>query len=129
MHAKAIEKAVELRESAEIAFVQAFGFSPWVAPEFAPGWVAAKEAVEALRNEDGFYWAASRLTDIAMLTEGQTMLQTGLYVWKLGGEVPELHASVAPWLASKVFAWTPGERVVMAFGAPFVMGAEVATAA
>ncbi len=112
-HHMKIDKAYEAQAAAEVAFCEVFGFEPWEAPEFAPGWTAAKAVVEALKDESGYFWAWSRVQDLEMMlgkqgeqlrfvTEPTQEWACG-YVWILGGETPKASETIAPWVA-EVFA-------------------------
>lgn len=107
-HRERIAKAWEAEAEAAIAFEEAWGFSPWEAPEYAPGWSAARAKVEALSEETGYFWAVSRYGDLEHLTgsNGGTLPLVSppasewasARSWVLRGETPKAHPSVGPWV-------------------------------
>lgn len=109
---RAIKAAQSVQDEAEEAFTSFFGFHPSESLELAPGYVAAKAAVEALDHEDGYFWACSRLMDLELALappSSQLALRTAPMspwaswsLWTLAGETPHANVAVWPWL-SKIF--------------------------
>jgi hypothetical protein len=107
-HRERIERADSAADAAEEAFTEVFGYHPSATPELAPGWAHARAKAEALREETGFFWACSRLTDLEILVgrEGETLAfitapssdWATARSWVLRGETPKAHESVGPWV-------------------------------
>jgi hypothetical protein len=109
-HRARIAVATAAAEAAALAFEETFGFSPTEAAGMCPGFEEARGRVEALEEEEGYYWAASRAMELEMAVGrvGETLpLLSGpesswacARVWTLRGETAKAHESVGPWVLS-----------------------------
>lgn len=105
-HQAKIDVAAERADALALAFEQVWGFTPSLAPDHAPAWREANEAYEALVDDDGFYWACSRVHDLRVTLDSGRLV-TGpsfgteswsvAHVWGIG-DMPRPHASVGPWV-------------------------------
>lgn len=114
VHGERLAAAAEEMDEAAERFAKWFGFHPAERPEYAPGFVALRNAYEAKRDETGYFYAIHRLADIERIIgrEGETLpivtAPTAPWscgrVWILGGDTPKAHPSVGPWVAATLFA-------------------------
>jgi hypothetical protein len=68
-----------------------------------PSVEAASKVYNELREDNGYFWASSRLRDLEMLLgagwNAQLPLRMGLYVPILQGHIPEAHESVSEFVS------------------------------
>lgn len=114
VHREKISAAEERADAIALAIEENLGFSPWEMPGHFDAWEAAKAEARALRDEDGFFWAESRVRDLAHFlgSKGETIpFSTGNVVWILG-EMPEVHASVPAWAMRQIFRSMGEEKLI-----------------
>jgi len=108
IHHRAIQAAQEKADQSAENFQAWFGFYPWECPDYAPGWVSNKAAIEALEEESGYFYACQRVGDIELALKpysGQLALRTAptkewasWKLWTLDGETPKAHPTIWTWL-------------------------------